>query len=155
MCEVLGAEAQGTLTQRDTYFDARHGRLKLREEEGATAHLIAYERSDLIEQRESKYRIVVIEDADRLKAALADALGVKVEVVKERRLFISEGARIHLDRVDGLGNFIEFEAIVGDHDAALPSAEAKVSALRRAFEIEDADLRGVSYSDMALVADGG
>lgn len=40
VCESLAAEDKGTLIQRDTYFDARRGRLKLREEPGA-ATLIA------------------------------------------------------------------------------------------------------------------
>jgi hypothetical protein len=41
------------LVQRDTYFHVPRGRLKLREEKGATPHLIAYERLDLSGQRES------------------------------------------------------------------------------------------------------
>jgi hypothetical protein len=34
-------------------------------------------------------------------------------VVKERRLFLCEGVRIHLDEVEDLGHFIELEAIAG------------------------------------------
>ena len=48
----------GVLSQRDTYFHARHGRLKIREEEGAPAQLIAYQRADLAGQRESHYRLL-------------------------------------------------------------------------------------------------
>jgi adenylate cyclase class IV len=105
-CEALGAEAQGVLTQRDTYFNVAQGRLKLREERGATPHLIGYERPDLSGQRESRYRIVAVEDAEVLKAALSGALGVKVVVAKERRLYLWEGnVRIHIDAVEGMGNF--------------------------------------------------
>lgn len=43
-CESLGIEDRGVLTQRDTYFNASHRRLKLREEEGAKPHLVACER---------------------------------------------------------------------------------------------------------------
>lgn len=151
-CEELGAAAHGTLVQRDTYFEVPNGRLKLREEEAAVPHLIAYERPNLAGQRESRYRIVKVDRPDELLAALSTALGVKVAIVKERRLFLWEGVRIHLDRVDGLGHFIEFEAIV-PADSDLSLAEAKVGTLRRAFEVADADVIGRSYCD--LVADDG
>jgi hypothetical protein len=45
--------------------------LELRRERDATAHLIAYERPDLPGQKESRYRIVEIEDASGLEEALA------------------------------------------------------------------------------------
>ena len=40
-----GAEDRGELRQRDTYFAAAHGRLKLREQDPGGAELIAYERA--------------------------------------------------------------------------------------------------------------
>lgn len=140
------------LTQRDTYFHAPRGRLKLREEEGAGPHLITYERPDLAGQRESRYRIVNVEQSDELVAALASVLGVKVVIAKERRLFLWEGVRIHLDKVDGLGDFIEFEA-VAPVGSDLSHEEAQVNTLRKAFAIDDADVIGVSYSDLALAGD--
>lgn len=152
-CQSLGAEDRGVLTQRDTYFNASHGRLKLREEEGARPHLIAYERPDLSGQRESRYRIVEVQDAEELKAALAGALNIKVVVAKERRLFVWEGnVRIHLDAVEGLGSFIEFEAIASA-GSDLSREEAQVAKLREAFGITDADLIASSYSDLALAED--
>jgi adenylate cyclase class 2 len=138
------------LSQRDTYFNAPRGRLKLREEAGAEAHLIAYERPDLASQRQSEYRIVRIEDARQLKSALASTLGIEVVVAKERRLLLWEGVRIHLDQVEGLGRFVEFEALVGDGEAAVAEAEARVESLRQAFALTDADLIGGSYCDLAL-----
>jgi adenylate cyclase, class 2 len=149
VCQSLDVEAKGILSQRDTYFGARSGRLKLREEDGAAAHLIAYERSDLAGQRESRYRIVAVEEAEQMRAALAGALGVRTEIVKERRLFIWQGVRIHLDRVDGLGHFIELEAVIGSTDSDLLAGE-KIATLRRALGIEDLDLLGSSYCDLAL-----
>lgn len=138
------------LVQRDTYFHARSGRLKLREEKGNGAHLIAYERPDDAGQRQSRYRIVPIGAAEELKAALAATLGIEVVVAKERTLFIWERVRIHLDWVEGLGRFIEFEAIVTvEARGEIAEAEARVEFLRGALEIAEADLIGVSYSDLA------
>lgn len=151
-CEALGAKARGILLQRDTYFEVANGRLKLREEEGVEPHLIAYERPDLSGQRESRYRIVRVQEPEQLKAALAITLGVLTVVTKWRRLFLWEGnVRIHLDAVEGLGNFIEFEAVAtADSDLSRESDQAR--RLREAFTIEDVNVIAGSYCD--LMRDG-
>src|SRR3954468_3421996 len=104
---ALGAEDRGELRQRDTYFAVAHGRLKLREQEPGGAELIAYERADYAEARESRYRIAPVADGAAVRDALAAALGITVVVDKRRRLLLWEGVRIHLDRVEGLGAFVE------------------------------------------------
>lgn len=147
----MDAAPQGVLLQQDTYFQAPHGRLKIREEEGARSHLIGYERSDHRGGRESRYRIIEIDQPGELKAALRSALGLKAVVTKKRRLFLWEGVRIHLDQVAGLGDFIEFEAIA-DATGNPSHQEVQVARLRQTFEIEDADLVGGSYCD--LVSEG-
>jgi adenylate cyclase class 2 len=147
-CDDIGAEPHGVLVQRDTYFQVPQGRLKLREEKGARPHLIAYERPDRVGERESRYRIIEVGEPGELRAALNTALGVRAVVAKERRLFLWQGVRIHLDRVDGLGDFIEFEA-VADAGSDLSQEEARVASLRRALGIDEADLVAGSYCDMA------
>lgn len=137
------------LVQRDTYFHVPRGRLKLREEEGVAPHLIAYERPDQAGQRESRYRIVHVDQADELKVALSGALGIKVVIVKERRLFLWKEVRIHLDEVEGLGRFIEFEA-VASAGSDLSLEEDHVAAMRQAFDIDDSNVIGGSYCDLAL-----
>jgi adenylate cyclase class 2 len=149
-CESLGAEDAGLLLQRDTYFEVPRGRLKLRRERGRVAHLIAYERPDLADQRESRYRIVEIDDAAGLEEALAGVLGIIAVVSKERRLFVLDGVRIHLDSVDGLGSFIELEGVAGAGKVDLSGFEARLADLRRSFGIEAADLVGGSYCDLML-----
>lgn len=148
----MGAEDRGVLRQEDTYFDVPRGRLKLRREKGATAHLIAYERSNDSGQRESRYRLVEVEDDIELEAALASALGIKAVVKKARRLFLYEGVRIHLDRVDGLGSFIEFEGVATPEDHDLTRFEALLTDLRHSLGIQDADLIGASYCDLILAS---
>lgn len=150
ICEGLGAEARGTLLQEDTYFDVPRGRLKLRRERGTLAHLIAYERPNDSGQRESRYRIVKVEDDLELEAALASALGIKAVVRKARQLFLYEGVRIHLDRVDDLGSFIEFEGVATPEDPGLARFEALLADLRHRLDIQDADLIGGSYCDLVL-----
>jgi adenylate cyclase class 2 len=151
-CEALGVEAKGVLTQQDIYFNVPHGRLKLRREKSAAPHLIAYERSSDPSQRESRYRIVEVGDDQQLEAALSGTLGVIAVVTKARRLFVSEDVRIHLDHVDGLGSFIELEAVAATEAVDLAGYETQLNALRQAFRISDANLIGESYCDLALAA---
>jgi predicted adenylyl cyclase CyaB len=151
-CEDLGAEDKGLLLQVDTYFDVPRGRLKLRRERGAVPHLIAYERPDRLGQKESRYRIAEVENADEVEEALGGILGVAVVVTKARRLFRLEDVRIHLDSVDGLGSFIEFEGVAASQDVDLAGFECVLTDLRRSFGIGDADLVAGSYRDLVLSA---
>lgn len=86
-----------------------------------------------------------------MREALAIVLGVRIVVTKARRLFILEDVRIHLDRVEGLGNFIEFEGVVGPDDSdGSARFEALLTELRSAFGIREDDLLAGSYADLAL-----
>jgi adenylate cyclase class 2 len=151
VCESLGAEGRGLLLQRDTYFEVPTGRLKLREEGAAVPHLISYLRSNESGQRESRYRIVEVEQGEELIEALRSNLGVKVVIEKERRLFLWQGVRIHLDQVTSLGNFIEFEAVAAT-DSDLSRERQKVETLRGEFGLTDADFVAGSYCDLVLAS---
>jgi predicted adenylyl cyclase CyaB len=77
--------------------------------------------------------------------ALAGVLGIKVVVSKSRRLFIFEGVRIHLDCVEGLGDFIELEGVAAN--GGDPGGfSALLNDLRQSFGIRDEDLLRESYS---------
>jgi predicted adenylyl cyclase CyaB len=113
--------------------------------------LIAYERPDLFGQKKSRYRIVKVGDADELREMLSTVLGIRAVVPKTRQLFIAKGVRIHLDRVDGLGRFIEFEGVAGaDGSGDLERFEKLLTELRHAFGIREDDLLAESYSDLVL-----
>jgi homotetrameric cytidine deaminase len=146
-----GAADQGVLTQVDTYFAAREGRLKLREE-GDAATLIAYARADEAVARTSAYRLVAVPDAAALTAALDAALGTVVVVEKFRRLLLWEDVRIHLDAVEGLGTWVELEAVAPD-GSDLAEEHRKVAELRAVLEIGDEDVVATGYA--ALLLDGG
>ena len=51
VCRSIDATDKGVIWQRDTYFDIRHGALKLREESPGGPHLIHYQRADEPQQR--------------------------------------------------------------------------------------------------------
>lgn len=133
------------LWQRDTYFKVSAGGLKLREQQPGRAHLIQFERADEAQQRESRYRIIEIDDPRTLLAALASATGTTVTVTKHRHLFLWETVRIHLDDVEQLGTFIELEA-VATPDSDLHREHRLIEQLRRAFSITDDRLISTGYA---------
>jgi homotetrameric cytidine deaminase len=148
---AAGADDRGLLRQRDTYFAVPHGRLKLREEEPGGATLISYQRPDAAADKVSEYRLVPVVDADALRAALGEANGVLAVVDKRRRLLLWDGVRIHLDSVNGLGTFIELEAVAGP-GSDLERERTQVARLRELLEIRDDDLREGSYADAVIAA---
>jgi homotetrameric cytidine deaminase len=137
---ALGADDQGELTQRDTYFAGARGRLKLRQQTPGEAELIQYRRPDEGGPRVSEFRLVPVGDPRALEQALDAALGTLVVVEKRRRLLLWEGVRIHLDDVAGLGAYLELEAP--------EDGPQKIETLREALQI--GDLIAGSYSDLLL-----
>jgi homotetrameric cytidine deaminase len=152
VCRELGAEDRGVLVQRDTYFRAPSGRLKLREEGDAGATLVQYHRPDAAEARESRYRLVAIADPEGLREALDAALGTLVVVEKQRHLLLWKGVRIHLDDVRGLGRFVELEG-VAEPGSDLSAERRRVDALAQALGIGSDRIVAGSYSDRLLGAD--
>lgn len=150
VCRALGAVDKGTVEQTDTYFSMGNYRLKLRESGDGQHHLIGYSRPDAAEARKSQYRLQRVENPGAMKASLARQWGTKVVVRKVRRWFLWQGrVRIHLDRVEGLGDFLEFEAMVGsapgyDEDAA----SLDVARLTHDFGLAPRDLVAESYASL-------
>lgn len=120
--------------------------MKLREQCPGHPHLIQYERPNRLDQRESRYRIVDVHEGDVLKDLLGAALGVLGMVVKRRRLFVWQAVRIHLDEVEQLGTFIEFEAVVAA-GSDLAHERKLVSKLHAAFGITAECLIASGYAD--------
>jgi predicted adenylyl cyclase CyaB len=113
------------IAQDDTFFACTNGRLKLREQSGAGAELIFYQRADESGPKESFYLRVPVADPKALRELLQQAHGVAGRVRKRRALFLVGRTRIHLDVVEGLGEFLELEVVLRDGEsAAQGSAEA-------------------------------
>ncbi len=100
------------IEQDDSFFHAAHGRLKLRRFGDGSAELIHYHRGDGTEARPSDYVRVPVADAAALREALARGCGVRGRVRKRRWLLMLGQTRLHLDRVEGLGDFIEMEVVL-------------------------------------------
>ncbi len=135
--------------QIDTYFRAVRGRLKLRQIQtaaGESAELIFYERSDDRATKSSQYVRQPLADAISWLAMLSAAVGSWAVVTKRRTIYWHHNVRIHLDQVEGLGNFLEFEAVLADESDRAVSAE-RLQNLIRAFDLTEHEGIAGSYSD--------
>src|SRR5579862_912073 len=111
--ESIGYEFRATLEQCDTFFRVREGKLKIREE-ASGAWLIYYGREDSHDLKLSNYEIVPIGEPAKFREMMTRALGTIATVRKSRILMMREHVRLHLDRVEGLGDFGEIEAMLGE-----------------------------------------
>ena len=98
--------------QDDTFFAVPHGRLKLREFHDGAGELIHYLRPDATGPKVSDYLLVPVPEPDAMRDALHRACGLVGRVRKHRILALVGQTRIHLDQVEGLGDFLELEVML-------------------------------------------
>jgi predicted adenylyl cyclase CyaB len=104
--------------QDDTFFSCPNGRLKLRTFSATEGELIFYQRADSTGPKESRYTIVPTAVPDLLREALGEAYGQVGRVRKRRILFLAGRTRIHLDSVEGLGDFLELEVVLAEDESS-------------------------------------
>jgi predicted adenylyl cyclase CyaB len=138
------------IEQDDTFFRVPHGRLKLRTFADGSAELIHYQRADRREAKLSDYRRVPAPDAAALRVALERALGALGRVRKQRWLLLAGQTRIHLDRVEGLGDFIELEVVLRDDQSAADGARI-ADQLMHELGLARAERIAGAYLDLLLV----
>jgi adenylate cyclase class IV len=142
------------IAQDDTFFACAHGRLKLRDFGDGTGELIQYERADDAGPKLSDYVRAPTSDPAALREALTRALGaasVLGRVRKTRWLLLAGATRIHLDRVDGLGDFLELEVVLGAQQTHA-EGEAIARALLQRLGIEPSQLLRGAYLDLLAAA---
>lgn len=147
LAEGLATRPPELLEQVDTFYAVPRGRLKLRESAEGSAELIQYRRVDSREPSTSDYVRVPVPDAVSLKAALANALGIRAVITKTRRLLWVDRTRIHLDQVETLGEFIELEVVLAEDEKEADGVSI-AQALMKALEIEADDLLARAYVDL-------
>lgn len=139
--------------QTDTYYIVDRGRLKLREESGQDrSSLIYYRREDVRTAKGSHVWLASLEGGGPLRALLAEALGVRVVVRKRREIYRWDKVQIHLDDVDGLGAFVEFERVL-DSPTERGTAQKEFAALEEALSLGSRDKVAGSYSDLLAASD--
>jgi predicted adenylyl cyclase CyaB len=115
---VLADQGPTEIVQDDTFFACPNGRLKLRAFSATSGQLIFYQRPDQAGPKESFFLISPTTSPDTLREALTLAYGQAGRVRKRRTLYLAGRARIHLDRVEDLGDFLELEVVMAEGEPA-------------------------------------
>lgn len=138
--------------QKDTYYDVEIGRLKLREGNIENA-LIWYQRDDIAGAKQSDILLYKHAPDEALKQILVKLHGIKIVVDKIRKIYFVGNVKFHFDRVEGLGTFIEVEAIDSTGEIGIEKLKEQCAFYINFFDIKEADFMHKSYSDMMLVHD--
>lgn len=141
------------IAQDDTFFCCRApgDRLKLRTFAADRAELIFYRRANSSGPKESFYLISPTTTPDALRESLTLAWGQAGRVRKQRRLFIVGRTRVHLDRVEGLGEFLELEVVLKEGEPA-EAGTAEAHALMAQLGIASGQLVQGAYVDLLQAA---
>jgi adenylate cyclase class IV len=143
----LGARREPRpLDQVDWYFAVPRGRLKLRQRKGKpAAELIFYVRPDAARARASEYQKLPVADARGMLRLLRTMFAPGVCVRKRRDLWFYGTTRVHLDRVSGLGTFVEIEV---PFIRSAVEARRIMSMLSDRLSVRPSDALACSYADL-------
>ena len=147
----LASGSKQIITQTDTFFVVSRGRLKVRSFSDGSGELISYERANQQGPKESIYTRVACEDARALSQALSSVLSIRGIVAKEREVFLVGRTRVHLDRVEKLGCFVELEVVLAPGESA-DQGRREAHDLLRSLEIPERALVAEAYIDLLEAA---
>jgi predicted adenylyl cyclase CyaB len=137
------------LLQKDTFFNCKVGRMKLRvlgnNKEGT---LISYMREDVKDKPKlSSYLLYETLDANKLCDTLEKTCGIKGIVKKRRILYVIGQTRIHLDEIKDLGYFMELEVVLKKDQEEQEGIDIAQELMNK-LEIDKKDLIDVAYIDL-------
>ena len=135
------------ILQDDTFFDCPSGRLNLRSFSATDGELIFYRRPDCAGPKESFYSLAPLGKPELLREVLNLAYGQIGRVRKTRHLFLAGRTRIHLDRVEGLGDFLELEVVLSEGEPAEAGTKVAMELLGK-LGISNESLVAPAYIDL-------
>lgn len=148
ICSSIGAKFKYETQQTDTFYITREGRLKKREYDNMS-FLIYYNRLASPNFRESSYLKEDISNNINIGEILDKSFGTYATVKKTRRVYMLESTIINIDKVDDLGEFIEFEIQLNDNNKQ-NHKDLSVSLLET-FGINPEEIVPFSYADLLLI----
>jgi predicted adenylyl cyclase CyaB len=144
---ALADQGPVEIEQDDTFFFCERGRLKLRAFSAGQGELIFYRRANQVGPKESRFVISPTASPDSLREALALAYGGAGRVRKHRTLYLVGRTRVHLDRVEGLGHFLELEVVLA-HGESAEAGVKEARAIMTALGLADEQLVDGAYVDL-------
>ena len=149
---AIATEGPVEITQDDTFFRCESGRLKLRAFSAAEGELIFYRRANQQGPKESFYIRTPTPSPESLREALRLAYGEVGRVVKRRTLYLLGRTRVHLDRVEQLGQFLELEVVLEENEPSEVGVREAHSLMAR-LGIEPSQLIETAYVDLLAQPD--
>lgn len=143
------ADFKGIDYQIDTYFNINNGKLKLREG-NIENHLIFYSRENKSGPKQSNVILYKPNPVSNLKDVLTNALETLVVVDKKREIYFINNVKFHLDDVNGLGTFVEIEAIDSDGSIGKEKLVGQCNYYSNLFQIKNEDLVAESVQRFAF-----
>ncbi|XP_033323947.1 uncharacterized protein LOC117219136 [Megalopta genalis] len=139
------------IKQHDTFFKVAEGRLKLREFEDGSGELLYYKRSNILGPKLCDYKKTSLnpDACTGVKNILTESNGCLGIVKKTRKLYMVGETRVHIDDVEGLGNFMELEVVLSD-DSTIEEGEKIAQDLMTKLSIQKEDLIANAYIDLLL-----
>ncbi len=138
-----------TIKQDDTFFPCDRGRLKLRAFDDGTGQLIFYRRANESGPKESFFCLSQTAHVDTLRETLSLAYSQVARVRKVRTLMMVGRTRIHLDAVEGLGDFMELEVALEESEG-IEVGVNEARTLMQKLGIRTQDLVEEAYLDLLL-----
>jgi predicted adenylyl cyclase CyaB len=145
--ESLSDTPVEVIPQEDIFFNTEKGRLKLRVLALNLGQLIYYTRRDQPGPKRSEYHIYETPDPENLQRVLELAYGIRGVVKKTRYLYLVGQTRVHLDDVEGLGQFMELEVVMGEGQSDA-QGQAIAEGLMSRLGVERGDLLEGAYMDL-------
>lgn len=133
--------------QEDVFFCCDGARLKLRILAPDRGELIRYERTNVADARRSRYLIARTADPQVLLDILTQTLGRTGVVRKKRTLYLIGQTRIHIDQVEGLGDFLELEVVLRPEQSDVEGKRI-ATALLADFGVDQEQFVGEAYVDL-------
>jgi predicted adenylyl cyclase CyaB len=152
LVERISDSKPESIYQEDTFFFSRKGRLKLRIFDDASGELIYYERPDTRKPGLCEYQRTRVADPEFVRECFSETLNIRGTVRKQRTLYFAGNTRIHLDRVDNLGDFLELEIVLRPDDTPEKGKEI-AEKLMSQLEIDPRNLVSCAYIDLLSPGD--
>ncbi|OPY26067.1 MAG: CYTH domain protein [Methanocella sp. PtaU1.Bin125] len=150
-----GAEFEKTVVQSDTYYNAPHRdfaetdeAVRIREQDGRA--YLTYKGKKIDAQSKTRKEVeVAVENKARMEDILL-SLGFRktLDVIKTRSIYHYGGVEICLDRIEGLGEFVELESMA-ENASEIPQKRDGLIALMRELGVEGGQIRE-SYLEMLM-----
>ncbi|MEY8875402.1 MAG: class IV adenylate cyclase [Leptothrix sp. (in: b-proteobacteria)] len=144
---AIATEGPIQIDQDDTFFACEVGRLKLRALAPDHGELIFYRRANEHGPKESFYVRTATADPSGLCDCLSLAHGVSGRVIKRRTLYLIGRTRVHLDCIEGLGDFMELEVVL-DGTESTEAGTQEARALMAQLGIDADQLVDTAYVDL-------